>query len=296
MKNGNDCATRTLRIAYRAGGPQDGRPVILLHGWPDDATTWDAIAPDLHQVGRRTFAPFLRGFGPTRFQSDLTPRSGEIAAMAQDVLDFADALGLGRFGVAGHDWGARIAYLLAATQPQRIERCAALSLGWQPGPLPSPGFEQARAFWYQWYMATGQGADTVRERGKAFARLMWDTWSPPGWFDDPTFDRVAMSFENPDWAAVTLHAYRVRWGAAEPDPTHAALARRALDAPGIRVPTLVIHGGDDRCVLSSTSEGRDPHFGAGYERQVLEGVGHFPTREAPQRVGASLAAFFGRAE
>lgn len=289
------CDTPTLRVAYVVAGPQDGRPVLLLHGWPDDATTWDRIAPELHRVGCRTFAPYLRGFGPTRFQSDRTPRSGEIAAMAQDALDFADAIGLDRFGLAGHDWGARITYALAATQPQRVERCAALSLGWQPGPMPTPGFEQARAFWYQWFMATARGADTVRAQRKMFARVMWDTWSPQGWFDEATFDAVAASFENPDWAAVTLHSYRVRWGEAEPDSAHGLLARRALEAPGICVPTLMIQGGDDRCVLPSTSEGRHAHFSAGYERQVLDGVGHFPTREAPQRVGFLLALFFGRA-
>jgi len=288
------CETASLRMGFVAGGPADGIPVLLLHGWPDDASTWDAIAPALHEAGFRTIAPWLRGFGPTRFRSDTTMRSGEIAAMAQDVLDLADALGLGRFAVVGHDWGARIAYLLAATHPQRLTHCAALSLGWSPGKLATPGFEQATAFWYQWFLGTDRGAETLRTQGKAFARQMWDTWSPSGWFDDATFAAVARSFENPDWAEVTLHSYRVRWEGAAKDPAHAALSKQALETRQIHVPTLTIQGGDDRCVLPFTSEGKEAHFGAFYERLVLDGVGHFPTREAPQRVSGQLCMFLMR--
>lgn len=286
--------TSSLRMGFIAGGPADGVPVLLLHGWPDDASTWDAIAPALHDAGFRTIAPWLRGFGPTRFRSGTTMRSGEIAAMAQDVLDLADVLGIQRFAVAGHDWGARIAYLLAATHPQRLTHCAALSLGWSPGALATPDFEQAQAFWYQWFLATDRGAETLRTRGKDFARRMWDTWSPPGWFDDATFAAVARAFENPDWADVTLHSYRVRWEGAERDPVHAALSRRALEARQIHVPTLTIQGGDDRCILPFTSEGKEAHFAASYERQVLDGVGHFPTREAPQEIARRLRAFLLR--
>lgn len=287
--------TPTLRIACLAGGPADGRPVLLLHGWPDDATTWDAVVPALHGAGWRTYRPWLRGFGATRFHSQRTPRSGEIAALAQDALDLADALGVERFAVVGHDWGARAAYLLACTQPHRIDRCAALSLGWQPGPLPTPGFGQAQAFWYQWFMHTARGAEVVRTQGKAFARCMWDTWSPPGWFDDATFDAVAASFDNPDWADITVHSYRVRWQEAEADPTHAALSRAALEATHIRVPALVLQGGDDRVILPASSEGKKRHFTGGYRRLVLDGVGHFPTREAPAAVAALLCDFLAAA-
>ena len=142
------CDTPTLRIAYLAGGPADGRPVLLLHGWPDDATTWNAIVPALHAAGCRTYRPWLRGFGATRFHSDTTTRTGEAAALAQDAIDFADAMGLDRFAVAGHDWGARTAYFMACTRPQRIERFAALSLGWQPGLRQPRGLRQ-RLGWRQ---------------------------------------------------------------------------------------------------------------------------------------------------
>jgi len=285
------CDTPRLRVAYKTGGPEGGAPVLLLHGWPDDASTFDDVAPALHGAGYRTFAPWLRGFGQTRFLSDNTRRSGEIAAMAQDALDLVDALKLKRFAVVGHDWGARIAYLLASVFPERITQCAALSLGWQSGEPATPALEQAKAFWYQWFMATDRGADAVRNHGKAFARFQWETWSPSGWFDDALFDSVASSFENPDWAEVTLHSYRVRWGEAEPDPHYAELVKRQHAAQNIPVPTLMIQGGDDRCVLPETSEGKERQFTGSYDRQVLKGIGHFPIREAPDKVRDLLLRF-----
>lgn len=297
MKLVSYCDTPLLRVAYLSDGPADGAPVVLLHGWPDDATAYDGISPALHEAGFRTFSPWLRGFGRTSFLSKKTMRSGEIAAMAQDVLDFADALGLSRFAVVGHDWGARVAYLLASVFPDRINCCAALSLGWQPGQPATPAPEQARAFWYQWFMATARGAEFVRENGKEFARFQWDTWSPLGWFNDAIFDEVATSFENPDWADVTLHSYRVRWEEAEPDPRYAELARRQTAVKIITVPTLTLHGGDDRVVAVKSSEGLEDHFTAPYRRLVLDAIGHFPTREAPEEVSRALAGFldsFGR--
>jgi pimeloyl-ACP methyl ester carboxylesterase len=284
-------ATPILDIAYETGGPVDGPPVLLLHGWPDDVRTYDRIAPALHERGFRTIAPWLRGFGPTRFRSADTSRSGEIAAMAADALDLADALGLERFAIVGHDWGARIAYLLAAVCPERVVTIAALSVGWEPGNLATPPLRQAQRFWYQWFMATERGAAAVRGDPKAFARFMWETWSPSGWFDDQAFEATAVSFENPDWPAVTLHSYRVRWGEAEPDPRYAELERPKNAVRTIAVPTLMIQGGDDRCVLPASTEGKERHFTAGYDRRVLPGIGHFPTREAPREVAKLLAGF-----
>src|SRR3954464_12566476 len=149
--------TPTLRIAYETGGPPDGLPVLLLHGWPDDVRTYDRVVPALQAAGFRTIAPYLRGFGETRFLSKDTMRSGEIVAMAQDAIDLADVLGLDTFAVVGHDWGARIAYALALAIPQRLTRMVTLSVSWQPGELPTPGLRQAQAYWYQWFMATDRG-------------------------------------------------------------------------------------------------------------------------------------------
>lgn len=283
--------TPILDIAYEAGPHSTGAPVLLVHGWPDDVRTFDGIRPALDAAGFRTIVPWLRGFGPTRFRSDSTPRSGQIAAMAQDALDLADALGISRFAIVGHDWGARIAYFIASAARERLDRVVTLSLGWEPGPLKTPALNQARAFWYQWFMTTERGAEAVRRDGIAFARFMWDTWSPPGWFDEATFAATARSFENPDWAAITLHSYRVRWGQAEPDPRYADFEERQHSARSIAVPTLVIHGGDDRCVQAWTSERKDAFFTGGYQRHVLKGIGHFPTREAPRETAALIAQF-----
>jgi pimeloyl-ACP methyl ester carboxylesterase len=283
--------TPILDIAYEAAGPDDGMPVLLLHGWPDDVRTYDGVAGTLNEAGFRTYAPWLRGYGETRFRSAGSMRSGQISAMAQDALDFIDALGIERLAVLGHDWGARIGYVLASLYPERITRLAALSVGWRPGELATPPLGQARAFWYQWFMATERGAEFVRKNGKVFARNQWDTWSPAGWFDDATFERTATSFENPDWVAITLHSYRVRWGEAEPDPTYADIERRSKTVTEITVPTLMIQGGDDRCVLPQSTEGAGPFFTGGYRRAVLDGVGHFPTREAPTEVAPLLLEF-----
>lgn len=222
-------------------------------------------------------------------------RSGQIAAMAQDALDLADALGVGRFSIVGHDWGARIAYFIASAAPERLDRMITLSLGWEPGSLKTPALIQAQAFWYQWFMATERGADAVRRDGIAFARFMWETWSPPGWFDDATFAVTARSFENSDWAAITLHWYRVRWDEAEPDPRYGPLEQHQRAARSIAVPTLLIHGGSDRCVQAWTSEHKDAFFTGGYERHVLDGIGHFPTREAPQETAALITRFLTEA-
>lgn len=285
--------TPLLRIAYKDEGPRDGAPMLLLHGWPDDPTTYDGVVPALHKAGYRTIRPWLRGFGETTFLSADTLRSGEMVAMAQDAIDLADALGIERFAVAGHDWGARIAYVLAAAFPKRVSEIAAMSVGWQPGELATPNLEQVRHYWYQWFMATERGAETVGKDPRAFARIQWETWSPRGWFSDAEFDATARSFANPDWPAITVHSYRVRWGEADKDPRYADLDKRAYAAPSIAVPTLMIQGGADTVTLPDTTAGKDKYFTAGYERVVLDGVGHFPTREAPHDVSALLVKFLG---
>ena len=283
--------TPLLRIACDIDGPDDGPPVLLLHGWPDDARTYDRIAPALQTAGYRTIVPSLRGFGETSFLSPDTMRSGEMVAMAQDALDLADALELKRFAVVGHDWGARIAYAMAILWPARVTRICAMSVGWQPGALPTPSFEQARKYWYQWFMATERGQQAVAADRKGFARIMWETWAPRGWFGEAEFAATAESFANPDWAAITLHSYQVRWGEAAKDPRYRALDARVHEAQSIGVPTLMIQGGADGVTLADTTAGKERFFTGGYERHVLDGVGHFPTREAPDIVNRLLLAF-----
>lgn len=282
--------TPVLEIEVAQDGPLDGRPVLLLHGWPDAPRGWRPVAARLHDRGWRTFVPALRGSGGTRFRSAETVRDGRGIALAADAIDLLDAVGLERVPVVGHDWGARAAYTLAAIAPERVTAIAALALPYQPrGAFTIPPFEQARAFWYQWLMYLDAGADAVAGDPIAFARLQWDTWSPPGWFDEDEFAATAESFANPDWVAITLNAYRSRFLDAEPrDARYAALAARLASVECIGTPTLMIQGGADRCDEPAGSADQDHYFTGGYRRIVLDGVGHFPHREAPDAVAVAL--------
>jgi pimeloyl-ACP methyl ester carboxylesterase len=281
--------TENLEVAYESGGPEGGAPLILLHGWPDDVRGWQRSAALLHARGWRTFTPYLRGFGPTRFLSPGTIRDGRGVALAQDAIDLADALKLETFAVAGHDWGARAAYTLAALFPERVTRIVGVALAFQPrGAFSLPSFSQARRFWYQWFMMIDDGARAIRADPKGFARIQWDTWSPSGWFDETEFEATGRSFENPDWTAVTLNAYRGRWRPEPGDPRYDALQARLSEIESLAVPTLMIHGGSDFCDEPASSEGMEACFTGPYRRIVLDGVGHFPQREAPETVAEAM--------
>lgn len=287
--------TDRLAIACEISGPTGGAPIILLHGWPDDARTWDRVLPALHAAGRRTYVPYLRGFGPTRFRDPATPRSGQLAALGQDVIDLADAIGLERFAVVGHDWGARAAYIASVLAPQRITHCVALSVGWGTNdPSQRLALRQVQNYWYHWYMALDRGADLVREERMSYTRYIWTIWNPNWRVPEEELETTARSFENPDWADIVLHSYRVRWGLAPTDPGYAAIEARLAGDPTIAVPTLVIHGGGDPCNDPATSEGKERFFAGAYERVVLDGVGHFPQREAADAVARAITRFIGR--
>ncbi len=276
--------TDLLDIRYEMGGPTDGPPVLLLHGWPDDVRGWRRLIPHFNQAGFRWAAPWLRGCGATAFLSADTIRDGSAVALAQDAIDLADHLGWTRFSVVGHDWGARTAYTLGALFPERLACITALALSYSPGGrFPTPTFEQSRRWWYQWFMTTDRGAEAVRANPKDFARLQWTTWSPANWFDDAEFEATAESFENRDWTNITLNAYRSRWKAEPADPRYATLTERLESIETLSVPTLMIQGTADMCDPPSESEGQDRYL-TSYRRVLLEGVGHFPAREAPDQV------------
>ena len=286
--------TPLLRVAYSEWNPDAERTVILLHGWPDSPRCWAGVAPPLAQAGWRVLAPALRGFLPTQFLRPDTPRTGQLAALGRDVLDFVDAMGLKQPALVGHDWGARAAANACGLRPGVASHLCMLSTGYGTNtpdqPLTMP---QTRNYWYHWYMATPRGQRTVREHGHAFARFMWDTWSPPDWYDPEEFEETAKAFHQPDWGEVTLHSYQHRWGNAPADPMYDKDEAALQPAPVLDVPTLVLHGAADSVNHPDTSAGKERFFRGRYERQLLEGVGHFPPRENAAAVAEALLRFIG---
>jgi pimeloyl-ACP methyl ester carboxylesterase len=282
-----------LEIVYEQSGPSEGPPVLLLHGWPDAPRGWRSVADQLHAEGWRTIIPYLRGSRPTRFLHEDTARFAGAAALAQDAIDLADALKLDRFAVVGHDWGARAAYTIAGLFPERLTAIATLALGYQPrGVFSLPDFEQSRRFWYQWFQCLDEGVQAVRRDPVGFARIQWNTWSPQGWFDEAEFVATAESFKGPDWAAITLNAYRSRWVPGEAvDHRYDGLQQKLSQTEYLAIPTLMIQGASDFCDAPKQSEGLDRFFTRGYTRLLIDGVGHFPHREAPALVAGAVNRF-----
>ena len=292
----NTICTDVLEIAYFDGGPQDGKPLLLLHGWPESPVGFEPVSSRFNEAGFRTITPYLRGFGSTRFLSPDTPRVGVAATLAQDALDLMDGLGIQRFSVIGHDWGARTGYALAALVPERLRSLCALSLAFQPGfEFHPPSYEQSRRFWYQFFMCSDKGANRVIEDPIGFSRFQWETWSPSGWFTEEDFKAAARAWENPDFAAITLNSYRSRWLLHEPrDPRYNEVQSKLSKAERIDVPTLMIQGGSDFCAAPGESEGLEQCFTADYERIVTSGAGHFPHREATDTVADAILSWLIR--
>ncbi|MBV8394300.1 MAG: alpha/beta hydrolase [Alphaproteobacteria bacterium] len=284
--------TDVLEVAYEAHGPEAGPPVILLHGFPYDPRCYDEVAPPLAADGCRVLVPYLRGYGPTRFLSAHTPRSGEQAALGHDLLQFMDALRIPRAVLAGYDWGGRAACVVSALWPER-SRALMSSTGYNiqdiPGSVKPAAPEQEHRFWYQYYLHGERGRAGLAENRRAFTKLLWKLWSPNWNFDDATFDRTAPSFDNPDFVEVVVQSYRHRYGYAPGDPALLPIERRIEKQPTIGVPTINLDGGGDG--IRPVSAGNDPSarmFTGPYERRIIPNVGHNIPQEAPADTVAAI--------
>ncbi len=276
--------TSTLDIAYEESGAAGAGPVFLLHGWPYDPRCYDEVVPPLVGAGCRVIVPYLRGFGPTRFLSAPTPRSGQQAALGNDLRELMDALGIARAVLAGYDWGGRAACIVAALWPERV-RGLVTGNGYNLQNIPasaSPLDPQAEhRLWYQYYFHGERGRAGLAANRRALARLLWELWSPPWRFDDATFARSAVSFDNPDFVAVTIQSYRHRFGYAAGDPALDAIEARLAAQPKIAVPAIALQGEADGVQPPEASAKHGAFFTASFSRRVLPGVGHNPPQEAP---------------
>ena len=283
--------TATLDIGYDESGPDDGTPVVLLHGWPSDPHDWDDVAPVLAAEGCRVLVPWLRGYGPTRFLHRDTPRSGQQAALGADLKDFLDALGIADAYLAGYDWGGRAACVVAALWPERVRGLVSIG-GYNIqnialAGLPAPPAQEHR-MWYQWYLQTERGRAGLEANRRDLARLLWHLWSPNWRFDDATFEATAVSFDNPDFVAVTIQSYRHRHRNAPGDPALEPLEQRLAAQPPIAVPTIVLHGAADGVSPVEQSASHAAHFTDRYDRRVVPTAGHFLSRETPHAVVQAL--------
>jgi pimeloyl-ACP methyl ester carboxylesterase len=283
--------TKILEIAYEESGPADGPSVILLHGFPDDVRAYDGVALPLAEAGCHVLVPYLRGYGPTRFLDAATPRSGQQAAIGEDLRDFLDALGIEHASLAGYDWGGRVACVAAALWPERVRTLVSIG-GYHIQDIaaarrPRSAMHEFQ-YWYQWYLMTERGRAGLEANRRELCRLMWRLWSPNWKFDETTFERTAASFDNPDFVEVVLHSYRHRNAAAPGHPmydeTEAALARQ----PPITVPTVILHGADDGVAPAADTASHGRFFTDLRRRTVVPVAGHFLPEEAPEAVVDAL--------
>ncbi len=283
--------TATLDIGYDESGPDDGTPVVLLHGWPSDPHDWDGVAPVLASEGCRVLVPWLRGYGPTRFLHRDTPRSGQQAALGADLKDFLDALGITDAYLAGYDWGGRAACVVAALWPERVRGLVSIG-GYNIQNIAAAGRPAAPAqehrMWYQWYLQTERGRAGLEANRRDLARLLWHLWSPNWRFDDATFEATAASFDNLDFVAVTIQSYRHRHRNAPGDPALEPLEQQLAAQPPIAVPTIVLHGAADGVSPVEQSAGHSVHFIDRYDRRIVPVAGHFLSRETPHAVVQAL--------
>ena len=284
--------TPVLSIGYEESGDSAGFPIILLHGFPYDVRAWDGVVPPLIDAGYRALVPYLRGYGPTRFRDLSVPRMAEQAAIGQDVIDFADALGLEQFALAGFDWGNRAACITAILHPERVRAQVAIG-GYSvqntiaPSP-PAPPAAEAR-LWYQWYFNTKRGRAGLKANRREICRYLWETWSPGWQFSDEMFNRSAVSFDNPDFVDVVIHSYRHRHGNAPGEARFLAVEQQLAERSPVRVPAIVLRGAESGFGRPASDPSRDQErFTSLVARRIVDGAGHSLPAQRPATVSSAL--------
>ena len=280
-----------LNVGLADAGPADGAAVLLLHGWPYDIQTYADVVPILTDAGYRVIVPYLRGYGSTRFRTDMAVRNAQQAVFAIDAIALLDALGIDRAIVAGTDWGARTAGIMAALWPERCMGLVSVSgylIGSQAAnEAPLPPIAEL-AWWYQFYFATERGRKGYDQNRRDFARLIWRTASPQWQFSDETFDRSASSFDNPDHVDIVIHNYRWRLGLAQGQSEFDELERRLAARPRIEVPTVTLEGDANGAPHPDPSTYRSQFVGPYEHRLVTGGIGHNLPQEAPREFARAV--------
>jgi len=273
-----------LRVAYEETGDLEGWPVVLLHGFPYDAHAYDEVAPRLVAAGARVIVPFLRGYGPTRFLSPETPRSGQQAALGADLLALLDALRIPSAVLGGYDWGGRAACIVAAMCPQRVTALVAVN-GYSIQDLSAAGTplapEAEHRYWYQYYLHCERGRQGLEVNRRALCKYLWRLWSPTWRFDEATYERTARAFDNPDFVEVVVHSYRHRFGLCRGDPALEEIERALAALPAIAVPTITLDGADDGVVPARASAQCSSRLTGPHEHRIIPGTGHNLPQEAP---------------
>ena len=274
-----------LNVGYAEAGPADGKPVILLHGWPYDIHAFVDVAPILASAGYRVIIPHVRGYGTTTFLSDATFRNGQPSALAADTIALMDALKIDKATLAGFDWGGRTADIVAALWPERCTALVAVSgylIGSQEsGKMPLPPQAELQ-WWYQFYFATERGREGYEKYRREFSKLIWKLASPKWNFDDATFERSAKAFDNPDHVAIVIHNYRWRLGLAQGETKYDDLEAKLAKAPVIGVPTITMEGDANGAPHPESSAYAKMFSGKYSHRTITGGIGHNLPQEAPQ--------------
>jgi pimeloyl-ACP methyl ester carboxylesterase len=280
-----------LRTAYEEHGPADASCIILLHGFPYDPRCFDALAYALAAAGSRVIIPYLRGYGATIFQNPAAMRSGQQAALAQDLLDLMDGLKIQNAGMMGYDWGGRAACIAAALWPARV-KFLVTGQGYNiqdiPGATAPLSPEAEQKLWYQYYFNTERGRAGLAANRRALGHLLWRLWSPSWNFDESTYAATAAAFENPDFVEVVIHSYRHRFGYVEGDPAYAALETALAAQPPIAIPTIALWGEDDGVRDTPRADPHAHKFTGAYQRRLLPGIGHNIPQEAPEATLSAL--------